>query len=62
MPRCWICNRRMELFRENGKYRLWCSPCAASYFCTEHMGRDAFLAGYAAFYAEKRGNGQQALF
>lgn len=60
-PHCWLCNRKMQLFHERGYWRLWCSPCAASYICTRHVGRDAFLAGYAAFYAEKRGDGQLQL-
>lgn len=60
-PRCWLCNRKMKLYREREHWRLWCSPCAASYIGMKSENKDAFLLSYARFYAEKRGNGQMLL-
>lgn len=53
--RCWLCNRKMELFRNGNGWRLWCSPCAATYMDVKGEPKDEFLAAYARFYAEKRG-------
>ena len=59
--RCWLCNRKMQLFHERGHWRLWCSPCAASYTSAKGEDKDRFLSAYARFCAEKRGNGQLSM-